>query len=168
MKTKKHLSELTPTDYLRIDSEEEWTFAAKNLSRIKNDFTKGNKLNFDINNQFIAHKNFPIYIYSSLDLGCDEIPFLNEYRVKDFMIDVDLKSAKDLILDNRDKKTPSHYDNTYGSLYKIAQERGWNSYEFDIVKRITRCRKKGEFIQDLEKTKNLIDIYLKEQICNFQ
>lgn len=167
MKTKKHLSELTPTDYLRVDSEEEWTFAAKNLSRIKNDFTKGKSLPFDIKS---CSKNysFPIYIYSELDLMSVSIPFLDEYKVKDFMVDIDLKSSKDLILNNRDEKTPSHYDNTYGSLYKIAQERGWNSYEFDIVKRITRCRKKGEFAQDLKKTKDLIDIYLKEQSCNFQ
>ncbi len=56
--------------------------------------------------------------------------------------------------------TPEHYDNTNGSLYKIAQERNWNAYQFDIIKRIDRCEKKGEFKKDLEKTKFLIDLYI--------
>lgn len=55
-----------------------------------------------------------------------------------------------------------HYDNTNGSLYKIAQELGMNHWEFDIFKRITRCRKKGQFKQDLQKIKDTIDIYLNE------
>jgi uncharacterized protein (UPF0335 family) len=39
-----------------------------------------------------------------------------------------------------------------------------NAYEFDIVKRIVRCRKKGQLKEDLEKTKRVIDLYLKEQL----
>ena len=62
-----------------------------------------------------------------------------------------------------DQKAPDHYDNTYGSLYKIAQQRGWNAYQFDIIKRIDRAEKKGKFEEDLEKTKFLIDLYLKEK-----
>ena len=46
-----------------------------------------------------------------------------------------------------------------GSLYKFAEEWGLNSYEFDIIKRIVRCRHKGNFDEDLNKTKDLIDIY---------
>jgi len=57
---------------------------------------------------------------------------------------------------------PNHYDNSKGSLYQFAEDKELNSYEFDIIKRIVRCRKKGNFIQDLEKTKFLIDLYLKE------
>lgn len=57
---------------------------------------------------------------------------------------------------------PIHYDNSNGSLYKFCEEKGLNSYEFDIIKRVMRCRKKGSFIEDLEKTKFLIDLYLKE------
>ena len=45
------------------------------------------------------------------------------------------------------------------SLYKFAEEWGLNSYEFDIIKRIVRCRHKGKFDEDLNKTKDLIDIY---------
>jgi len=57
---------------------------------------------------------------------------------------------------------PEHYNNDNGSLYKIAVERGWNAYQFDIVKRIDRALKKGQFKDDLEKTKVVIDIWLKE------
>jgi hypothetical protein len=58
--------------------------------------------------------------------------------------------------------TPKHYDNSKGSLYKFSEEKQLNSYEFDIIKRVIRCRKKGNFKEDLEKTKFLIDLYLKE------
>jgi hypothetical protein len=55
-----------------------------------------------------------------------------------------------------------HYDNTNGSLYQFCDQKGLNSYEFDIIKRVMRCRKKGNFLEDLEKTKFLIDLYIKE------
>lgn len=57
---------------------------------------------------------------------------------------------------------PSYYNNDKGSLYKFAEDHGLNAYEFDLCKRIIRCRKKGNFVQDLEKTKFLIDLYIKE------
>jgi len=57
----------------------------------------------------------------------------------------------------------NHYDNTNGSIYKFADDHGCNSYEFDIIKRVVRCRKKGTFLEDLQKTKDLIDLYIKEQ-----
>jgi hypothetical protein len=60
-------------------------------------------------------------------------------------------------------KAPKHYDNTNGSLYKVANERGWNSYLFDIVKRLERANKKGEFETDLQKSKLVIDLWLHEQ-----
>lgn len=60
-------------------------------------------------------------------------------------------------------ESPSHYDNTNGSLYLIAKQRGWNAYQFDIIKRIDRALKKGQFKEDLEKTKFLIDLWLKEE-----
>jgi hypothetical protein len=59
-------------------------------------------------------------------------------------------------------EAPKHYDNSRGSLYKFANDNGLNSWEFDLIKRIIRCRKKGNFKEDLEKTKFLIDLYLKE------
>jgi hypothetical protein len=62
--------------------------------------------------------------------------------------------------------TQSHYKGK-DSLYKFAEEWGLNTYEFDIIKRIVRCWHKGTFEQDLTKTKDLIDIYLKEQLNNY-
>ncbi len=56
-----------------------------------------------------------------------------------------------------------HYDNSKGSLYKVAQERGWNAYVFDCVKRLERAEKKGQFKEDLQKTKDLIDIWVYEK-----
>lgn len=55
-----------------------------------------------------------------------------------------------------------HYNNEKGSIYKFCLEQNLNAYEFDIIKRIVRCRKKGQFVDDLEKTKRVIDLYLKE------
>ena len=61
-----------------------------------------------------------------------------------------------------DKMADSHYNNTNGSLYLFAEQHNLNAWEFDIVKRIVRCRKKGHFKEDLEKTKRVIDLYLNE------
>lgn len=62
-----------------------------------------------------------------------------------------------------EKAFPEHYDNSKGSIYQFCENQKLNSYEFDIIKRVVRCRKKGQFKEDLEKTKVLIDLYLKEQ-----
>jgi hypothetical protein len=62
--------------------------------------------------------------------------------------------------------TQSHYRGK-DSLYKFSEEWGLNSYEFDIIKRVVRCRHKGTFQQDLEKTKDLIDIYLTEKLPSY-
>jgi hypothetical protein len=63
-----------------------------------------------------------------------------------------------------EKEQPKHYDNSKGSLYKFCDEHELNSYEFDVIKRVMRCRKKGLFLEDLEKTKFAIDLYIKEQL----
>ena len=55
-----------------------------------------------------------------------------------------------------------HYINTKGSLYLFSEHQGLNAWEFDIIKRIVRCRRKGQFKEDLEKTKIVIELYLKE------
>ena len=59
-------------------------------------------------------------------------------------------------------ETPDYYDNSKGSLYQFAEHHKLNAYEFDIIKRITRCRKKGNFEEDLKKTIAVIELYLKE------
>jgi hypothetical protein len=58
--------------------------------------------------------------------------------------------------------TPEHYDNSKGTLYKIGLERNWNPYLFDIVKCLERSEKKGEFKTDLEKSINVIKLWLNE------
>ncbi len=61
-----------------------------------------------------------------------------------------------------DKNMQKHYNNKNGSLYKIGDQRKWNSWEQDIIKRVDRCRKKGEFESDIKKTIFLLELYLKE------
>ena len=65
------------------------------------------------------------------------------------------------ILHGYDAK-PAHYNNENGSIYKFCDDQELNPWEFDIIKRIVRCRKKGQFKEDLEKTKMAIDLYLTE------
>ena len=63
--------------------------------------------------------------------------------------------------DGKTINTQKHYIGK-DSLYKFATDWELNAYEFDILKRIVRCRQKGKFEEDLEKTKDVIDIYLQE------
>ena len=60
------------------------------------------------------------------------------------------------------KEKDAHYNNDNGSLYLFAQQHELNAYEFDIIKRIVRCRKKGYFHEDLAKSIRVIELYLKE------
>ena len=66
--------------------------------------------------------------------------------------------------DNTESVNTQHHYVGKSSLYKFCEEWDLNSYEFDIVKRVVRCRKKGQFEEDLKKTKDLIDIYLAEYL----
>lgn len=59
--------------------------------------------------------------------------------------------------------TPEHYDNSKGTLYKVALERGWNPYLTDLVKRMERVEKKGEFHSDCKKSIDVIKLYQQEQ-----
>ena len=56
----------------------------------------------------------------------------------------------------------SHYDNSKGSLYKVATERGWNAYLFDLVKRLERGGKKDPLRQEIEKSIDVLKIWLNE------
>ena len=64
---------------------------------------------------------------------------------------------------NNKPTTQKHYDNANGSLYKFCEDKQLNSYEFEVIKRIVRCRKKGEWISDIKKTIEVLNLYLKEQ-----
>ena len=73
-----------------------------------------------------------------------------------------LKSDCEIIEDKvKQSITPSHYKEEL-SIYKIAEIYELNSYEFDIIKRVMRCRKKGQFLQDIDKTIHLLELYKKE------
>ena len=58
--------------------------------------------------------------------------------------------------------TPTYYDNSKGSLYQFAEQQGLNAWEFDVLKRTVRCRKKGNFEEDIKKTIAVLELYLKE------
>lgn len=78
-------------------------------------------------------------------------------------------SSENFIDENSEEiSTPKYYDNTNGTLYKVAKERGWNAYLFEIVKRVERAEKKGEFISDIKKSISVLELYLKEQGHNFE
>jgi hypothetical protein len=64
--------------------------------------------------------------------------------------------------------TPSHYDNSNGSLYHFAELFDLDTYQFDIIKRIVRCKKKGNFSEDLRKTIDVLKLYELEQGKNNQ
>lgn len=55
-----------------------------------------------------------------------------------------------------------YYDNSKGSLYKVATERGWNAYLFDLVKRLERGGKKDPLRQEIEKSIDVLKIWLNE------
>lgn len=55
-----------------------------------------------------------------------------------------------------------HYNNDKGSLYKVAQERNWNAYLFDIVKRLERGGKKDPLEQEIKKSIDLLNLWLIE------
>jgi hypothetical protein len=96
--------------------------------------------NFILGDKYFSNKNGQLIGENSL---CDTVwGYTNDFKIK--------------------KNTPAHYDNINGSLYKFCEDQKLNSYEFDLIKRIMRCRKKGQFESDLQSTKELIDLYLKE------
>ncbi len=55
-----------------------------------------------------------------------------------------------------------HYNNEQGSLYKFAEHHELNAWEFDCIKRLVRCRKKGQWLSDIEKTIKVLEIYKEE------
>jgi hypothetical protein len=57
---------------------------------------------------------------------------------------------------------PPYYDNSKGSLYKIASQRNWNPYLFDLVKRLERGGKKDPLDQEIRKSIGVLQLWLKE------
>ena len=93
--------------------------------------------------------------------GCDSSEFEHETY---FVLGCFERNAWILLPKPPTKKqpTPTHYDNTNGSLYLFAHQHGLNFWEADAIKRIVRCRKKGEFESDIKKTIAVLELYLKE------
>jgi len=81
----------------------------------------------------------------------------------DYWSDLNSTPPTESVFSKVEEMNIKHYDNTNGSIYKFCEDQKLNTYEFDLIKRIVRCRKKGQFIEDLEKTKLLIDLYIHEQ-----
>jgi len=106
-------------------------------------FIKGKKYAFEIiGNAFFIKKN--------------EQGIPHELDIDDIKAHFESKDKQ------KEIETPKHYDNSKGSIYQFCENQNLNSWEFDIIKRTVRCRKKGNFKEDLEKTKHLIDLYIKE------
>lgn len=59
-------------------------------------------------------------------------------------------------------EAPQYYNNEKGSLYKIAEQRGWSPYAFDVVKRLDRGGKKDPLKQEIEKSIFVLHLWLKE------
>jgi hypothetical protein len=55
-----------------------------------------------------------------------------------------------------------HYNNEQGSLYKFAEHHELNAWEFDCIKRLVRCRKKGQWLSDIDKTIKVLELYKEE------
>jgi len=86
--------------------------------------------------------------------------FIFEYFDKEeYTINFDSDEIKKL----KEKfEAPKHYDTSKGSLYLFAEQHNLNAWEFDAIKRIVRSRKKGNFIEDLNKTIHVLELYKKE------
>lgn len=115
-------------------------------------------------NIFSINSNY-IYRASNGNFGCrpteDTCSMVFNTRTKKYAEIIEYKEEVKDIEVIAEEVAP-YYDNSNGSLYKISKQRKWNAYQFDIIKRIDRCLKKGEFEKDLKKTKVLIDLFLKE------
>lgn len=62
---------------------------------------------------------------------------------------------------------PHYYTDTVCSLYKVANKRKWDSYTFDVAKRLERAAKKGCFKIDIEKTITVIELCKQEHKRSF-
>lgn len=110
-------------------------------------------INFVTSEVHVAYLNQP-------SAACREVvaPFHEVYsKIKALNNIIDKKETSDVEL-------PSYYaeNNKKGSLYKVAEERGWNAYLFDIVKRLERGGKKDPIKQEITKSIGVLNLWLKE------
>jgi hypothetical protein len=115
----------------------------------------------------VGNKEFSGMVIES-DIPEYKIGVVKKRWLKEYFDIYEIEKVKEMDAMNKkeDKfttiETPKHYDNGNGTLYKVADERGWNPYLFDIVKRLERADKKGEFETDLKKSIAVIQLWLEE------
>lgn len=119
-----------------------------------------NRVEIKILRHNAEHDTFLIKFPNERIVECapKELIFPTDVEIKDYYTSV---TSHVHVINPETVNTQPYYKGK-DSLYKFAEEWGLNSYEFDIIKRLVRCRHKGNFVEDLNKTKDLIDIYLKE------
>lgn len=147
-----HVTQLTDEDLVRVNDQKELDILIRNLNLFL--LERAGMRSFMKDYNLINRHG---YMFS----GANENQRIIEFN--------QLFPKEDLEFCQEETKvnSPSYYNNENGSLYKFQIDHDLNSYEFDIVKRMVRCRKKGEFKKDLQKTKDLIDLYLNEQGHNY-
>jgi len=145
----------TDKEYQVLNDRKAKWFYPKNL--FENDYYKAEVERTDvISNEGNVVGSKPVVNYE----------YLTKEEVKALFDPTQIVNSKPkVIVQNKTEEldTPKHYDNSKGTLYKIAQERGWNPYLFDIVKRLERAEKKGEFDTDLDKSINVIKLWKSER-----
>jgi hypothetical protein len=158
------LKDLTENDFIKV----------KNIEELKLLKANARHRNERLYNRIKYLKNFthPVYISYGLIVNENNIKTIEnkDFNILDLSDLLDIKEMEFFIADPfRDIKKSktevdnSHYDNSNGSLYLFAEQQKLNAWEFEVIKRTVRCRKKGEFISDIEKTIKVLEIYLKEQ-----
>lgn len=90
-------------------------------------------------------------VRNDVNYTCDALEWLNNN------VDYKLKTSFDEVFNPQ-----PHYDNSKGSLYKVGTERGWGPYLFDVVKRLERGGKKDPLKQEIQKSIDVLKIWLNE------
>jgi len=99
---------------------------------------------------------------SPINAGAAELTAMFGTQKSNAIIKERINASIDMVEHVSEFCVAPHYDEASGSLYQFARHQKLNVWEFDLVKRIVRCRKKGSFKKDLEKTKLLIDLYVED------
>ena len=152
----------------------------------------GNKFEGGMEYYGVNEKGFTYYSYNPFGTEIITHEFIEKIKLEGYNVGFDTSLNKycfvenpilststnnppiNKFLDELDKDTkevpgtPSYYDNSKGTIYKIAQDRNWNAYVFEAVKRLDRAEKKGEFISDIDKTIKVLELYKLEQGHKFQ
>jgi hypothetical protein len=66
-------------------------------------------------------------------------------------------------VEEKNDDLPSYYDNEDGSILDFCDRKGANPYETDAIRRLIRCRHKGEWESDIDKAINTLKLYKKER-----